>query len=269
MEIIQKIGYRKIIYLLVLLTAAIPMMYPFGLPIEVSVQTRDLYNYIENLPPGSNVAINFCAYAGMYPDAQAATRAGLIHLFRLPLNIVLWHTSSDGPMLLEKELEYVDFGGREYGQDYVFLPYVGGGEATIAAIAENIRGVFAADFYGTPLDEIPIMNNINEAEDFSIIITMGNAGIMDVASIRQWTIPHGIPAGAFTISICYPELIPYWKTGLEVGMTNGVRGGGEYELLIGRPGPGLKRTDVLSSVHLLYIALILIGNTEIIRRWMK
>ncbi|OGD58861.1 hypothetical protein A3K78_01545 [Candidatus Bathyarchaeota archaeon RBG_13_52_12] len=245
------------------------MIFPFGLPIEISDATRDLYNFIEKLPAGSNVAINFCAYAGMYPDAQAATRAGLIQLFKKPLNIVLWHSSPDGPMLLDKELKYVNFGSRVYGQDYVFLPYVGGDEATVAAIAENIRGIFSADAKGTPLNDIPLLKNINKAEDFSLILTMANAGIADVAVIRQWTIPHGVPAGAFTISICYPDLIPYWKAGSEVGMTNGLRGGAEYELLVGSPGPGLKQTDVLSLCSLLYVALILIGNVDVLRRFTK
>ena len=257
---LAKIGYRKIIYLLVLLFAALPMIYPFGLPVRVSVQSQDLYDYIEALPEGSKVAINFAAFAGMYPDAQAATRAVLIHLFRSPVKFVLWHSGPDGPMLFNNEMKYVDTGGKVYGEDYVFLPYVGGGENTLAAMAENMRGVFSVDMYGTPLDDIPLMQETNQATDFALILVMADASGADQWAVRQWTIPHGVPEGGTPISISYPDLIPYWEAGSIVGMTNGVRGGGEYELLIGVPGPGLRRTDVLSSVHILFILLILVGN---------
>lgn len=262
---LQKIGYRKIIYLLVLLSATIPMLYPIGLPVIVTKQTQDLYEYIEKLPSGSNVAIEFAAYAGMYPDAQAATRAGLIHLFRRPLNIVLWHTTADGPMLLSGEMKYVKMGNRVYGKDHVFLPYVAGSEATTAALGTNIRGVFKSDSYGTPIDQIPLMKNINKAEDFAVILVMASAGGNEEWAVRQWMIPHHIPVGAYTISITYPMLIPYWRAGSVIGMTNGVRGGAEYEALIGSPGPGLRRTDVMSSVSLLYVALIVVANVEMMR----
>jgi hypothetical protein len=260
-------GYRRIIYLLVLIFAVAPMIFPFGLPVRVSVQTRDLYDYIENLEPGSVVAINFAAFAGMYPDAQAATRAVLIHLFRRPIKFVLWHSGPDGPMLFENEIVHVDKRDKVYGEDYVYLPYVGGGENTLAAMAENMRGIFSVDIYGTPIDDIPLMENINEAEDFDLILVLADSGGADQWAVRQWTIPHGIPEGGTPISISYPDLIPYWESGLIVGMTNGVRGGGEYELLIDVPGPGLRRTDVLSSVHILFILLILAGNTlSIVRK---
>jgi len=266
MSTLRNIGYRKIIYLLVLLAAAIPTLYTIGLPVTVSQQSRDLYSFIENLPAGSNVAIQFAAYAGMYPDAQPATRAGLIHLFRRPLNIVLWHTSADGPMLLTGEMRYVNVGSRVYGKDYVFLPYVAGSEATTSATATSLRGVFKSDFYGTPIDQISLMKNIDKAEDFKAIIVMAAAGGEEEWAIRQWYIPHHVPVGAFTISITYPMLIPYWKAGSVIGMTNGVLGGAEYETLIGARGPGLRRTDVMSTVSLLYVGLIGVANFEIIRR---
>lgn len=40
MSTLQKIGYRKIIYLLVLLSAVMPMLYTIGLPVIVSKQTQ-------------------------------------------------------------------------------------------------------------------------------------------------------------------------------------------------------------------------------------
>jgi hypothetical protein len=78
-----------------------------------------------------------------------------------------------------------------------------------------------------------------------------------------------VPCGSFTISIIYPALIPYWKTGAEVGMTNGVRGGAEYEALVGVPGAGLRRTDIMSAVSLLYVGLIVVANVEMFREKSK
>ena len=255
----KKIGYRQIIYLSVFLAAVIPMLRPVGMPVTV---TKDLYNYIENLDTDANVAINFAGSAAMYPDSQAATRAVLKQLFPKPVNIVLWHSVVDGPLIFNKELEYVNIGNRVYGEDHVFLSYSGGGEATLAALAEDIRGVYPNDERGTPLDDIPLMNNINSAEDFDLVLVLSDCGGAFENTLRQWTISHGVPEGGTVCSIAYPDLIPFWKSGSIIGMTNGVRGGGEYELMINSPGPGLKNTDVLSSVSLLYIVIIIIGNLE-------
>ena len=259
---LQSIGYRKIIYALVFILAATPMIFPFGLPVTVSIQSRSLYNYIENLPEDSVVAVDYAAFAGMYPDAQAATRAVLIQLFRKPIKFVLWSSGPDGPMLLANELKGLDTNNKVYGEDYVFLPYAGGGENTLAAMAQSIRGIYTVDNYGTPLNQIPLMENIDVAEDFDLILVLADSGGADTWAVRQWTIPHGIPEGGTPISISYPDLIPYYQSGLIVGMTNGIRGGAEYELLIGVPGTGLRNTDVLSAVHLLFVALILVGNVQ-------
>jgi hypothetical protein len=255
-------SYRKVIYLLVFVLAAVPMIVPFGLPVIISIQSRSLYNYIENLPAGSVVAVDYAAFAGMYPDAQAATRAVLIQLFSRPLKFVLWSSGPDGPMLLANEMKGIDTNGKVYGQDYVFLPYAGGGENTLAAMAQSIRGIYTVDNYGTPLNQIPIMQNIDKAEDFKMILVLADAGGADTWAVRQWTIPHGVPEGGTPISIEYPTIIPYFQSGLVVGMTNGIRGGAEYELLIGVPGTGLQNTDVLSTVHLLMVGLVIFGNIQ-------
>lgn len=264
MSFLRKVGYRRIIYLLVLIFAAFPMISPFGLPLDVSIQSKDLYNYINDLPPNSNIAINFAAGAGMYPDSQAATRAVLIQLFKLPVNMVLWHSGPDSPMLFNAEMKFVDTSEKTYGEDYVYLPYAGGGESTLAAIAENIRGVYSNDVKGTPLDELPLMRDINNAKDFDFILVLADCGGATEFAVRQWNIPHDIPVGGTPCSISYPDLLPFWKAGNIIGMTNGVRGGAEYELLINKPGPGLRNTDVLSSVHILFILLVIVGNLGIL-----
>ena len=50
---------RRIIFILVALAVIIPTLLKVSFPITVSEPTRKLYDYIEDLPPGSTVLIAF------------------------------------------------------------------------------------------------------------------------------------------------------------------------------------------------------------------
>ncbi len=50
-----------------------------------------------------------------------------------------------------------DFANKVYGEDYVFLGYMTGGESVVAQLGSNITSVFPQDHFQTPYDDIPML----------------------------------------------------------------------------------------------------------------
>ena len=63
----------------------------------------------------------------------------------------------------------------------------------------------------------------------------------------------------------YPYVLPYYDSGQLLAVVNGLTGAAEYEVFLGQPSatsPAGTNLGAQSSVHLLLIALILLGNVE-------
>lgn len=57
-DIIKRITYRRLATIL-LVVSCIPLIYPLGLPVPVSLQTNDFKKEVDKLAPGSVVAFGF------------------------------------------------------------------------------------------------------------------------------------------------------------------------------------------------------------------
>jgi hypothetical protein len=123
---------------------------------------------------------------------------------------------------------------------------------------------FGKDLYGTPVEEIPMMENIRTWKDVALIIETTNSGPDVEGLLRQWKSPYGTPIAINVGSVMAPALIPYYPHQV-LAVIIGNRGGSEYEKLIGKPGPGLASLDAVSTSHLLVIIFILIGNIAYLR----
>jgi hypothetical protein len=257
----------RIIYILVIICIAIPIAYPLGLPIEVSGSTLSAHNFIEQLPEGSVVLVGFETGAAGWPELGPQLNAYTQHLFDRNMKILIVSGNVDGAMLAEMyTIPKIVETGKVYGEDWVNLGYIAGGESGIAAFASQITSVTPRDYFGTPLESIEMMKNIKSAADFklAIVCSWGTPG--EAEYLRQYTTKFGVPliVGAQVVSV--PGLVPYYQSGQVVGYTAGLRGAGEYEILIGRPGYAVSSLDAASSYHLIVFVLIMIGNIAMVAK---
>jgi uncharacterized membrane protein YeaQ/YmgE (transglycosylase-associated protein family) len=56
------------------------------------------------------------------------------------------------------------------------------------------------------------------------------------------------------------NIMPAYEAGIIQGVIAGLRGGAEYEFLIGQPGAGLAGMDSISFSHSMVIILLILGN---------
>lgn len=254
---------RRILYVLVVLSVGIPLLNPLGLPLTVSAETRTAYDKVnEYIQPGSVVVIAFEFIAGNWAEMGPIAVAMTQHVFEKPdVRIVMLAMGREqGPLLAENTIAYIDTKEKVYGEDYVNLGFYAGAEAAMASFASDIPGLVKMDYYGTPIDQLSVMDGLTDINDIDLFVCLwsGTPGWSEY--LRQWYTPYEIPVIGGTLGINGPGAAPYVAAGQLKGLVVGLRGGAEYEKLINKPGEAISGMDAITTSHLLVIAFVIFGN---------
>ncbi len=252
---------RRVFYWILFIGLMVPFIRPLGLAITVSPSTRDLYEELRRVQPGDVCLINIAFGVSAWPECMPATAACTKLLIRQGAKLIIIGPYYDVDLSYEelKRRCAEDFAKLKYGEDYVYLGFYAGGEAVVAQLASDFRSVFPTDAYGTPLDELPMMKNINKATDIRLVLS-SDTGDWCSYYIRQWRIPYGVPLAEIGIAMLGSEYMPHYRAGILFGMSVGVRGGAELEKLIGEPADATIRMDAINISHILVIIAVLLGN---------
>lgn len=255
---IEKIDYR-IIYTVIALLIFIPLWSPLGVPMSIGQNVRDYADTLMKLPPGSVVLCYFSGYATMLPDIEPIYMATWKLLLSRDVKFLVLLTHVDSPSVIIMEMNKLNPTkyGKVYGRDYMFFPYfdIATNEAATIAFTEDIRSIFKTDYYGTPLDELPIMQNIKSARDIDVVIST-NPEFM----VRRWVIPYGTTyLGWGTSTDLLPFVPPFYPTYCK-GYVGGASQGGELEAYTGFYGDGVRYNDAKNLGILGFFIFVVIGN---------
>lgn len=251
----------RVIYLLLVVVILAPLIRPIGMPIKITPQVQTFYRTIDALKPGDVVFYSFEFGAGDYPEAEGAGIAVKRHLFNRGVRIVFATTNDQAVLVLLKSLQSTGVpADKKYGVDWVFLGYVAGGETAIAALGTDMHAATKTDFYGTPVENLPIMKDVHAAKDVALLIVEGGGQETPTRYVRQWYASYKVRYLVICISVVAPPLLPFLGAGRIMAMVVGATGGAQYELLIQRPGIAVASMDVQATSHFLIIAFIVLGN---------
>jgi len=254
-------NYKQIIYLSLFVVLAAPLIHPIGLPVPIDQTTRDVYNKIESLKPGDVAVLGSNIGAAIYAEVYPQYVAVLEHLFRKEgVRVILVGHGTEAPIFTEKALNEIKAYDRKvYGVDFVHLGYIAGGEAAIAGLCRDIHELLQVDYEGTPLSELPMMKDIKDASDFTIVIDF-TASADSQFWLNQAYAPYGTEVAFGLTAVKVPDAYAYYTAGQIFGIIESLKGAAQYEILINRPGIAAKGMDAQSLAHLLYIGLILLCN---------
>jgi len=253
---------RRVLYWAMFLLLIVPYISPLGLPIPITEGTVALYEFIEkNISEEDVVVFNISAGVSAWPEVLPGMIAIMRHLVQKGAKIVVWGVGHmDIPITWEKiKSETPGLAKYKYGEDYVFIGFIAGTETAIAQLAVDVHAVVKADYYGTPIAQLPLMQRVKSAKDVSLVITT-DTGDAPLWYVRHWYMPYKVPIGENGIAMMGSEYMPFYKAGQFVGILIGVRGGAEYERLLGYLGMGATACDALNVSHLLVIFAIILAN---------
>ena len=258
-DIIERISKidRRVIYWLFIIIVAFPHIRPFGLPLAVTEYTESFYDKIENNYEAGDVCIySLDVTLSSSAELGGGVVASVRHLSRKGIKIVAYSGSPEGPLIFDSLMKpALDAAGYEYGVDYTYLGYAAGGETLVARLMEDISEVYPTDYYGTPITELPLMDDHNKATDFDFCFGFGNP----IYYLRQWYSKYQSIVLCMTTANNFATNFPHLDAGY-VDMTNGVNGCAEYEVLLGYSGIAGSSVDSTSMAQLMIIALIFLGN---------
>jgi hypothetical protein len=103
------------------------------------------------------------------------------------------------------------------------------------------------------------MQSVRNYSDMKFIYVVADNGIVDYwISIVQ--AQYRIRVGCGVTSVMAPKLYAYVGSGQMTGLLGGMKGAAEYEQMVGKPALAVTGMGIQSLVHLLIIALIILGN---------
>jgi len=249
---------RKIIFLLLIIFSFLPVIFPLGLPVPIQEITKLSFDALDELSPGDLIAISFDYAGGSAAELYPQNLVMMKHALDKDLRIITIAFAIGGPEMAEKCIRESGYeSAKEYGVDYVNLGYAAGFETAMSAFASDPHSLLAKDFYGTPLENIPIMDDFHNIEDLKFIAFTTSTS--QDHYIRQWTGYSTKVVGCIQ-SLYFSVMNVYMGTGQIVGFINGLRGSAEYELLSNHLGVGVMTMDQASVTHLYAILLLVVGN---------
>lgn len=251
---------RRIIYLAMLVLVSLPLLNPLGIPLKINKGTRDVYEQLNAVPAGKRVLFSINYDPTSAADIAPQATVMLDHLMSKNVKVALVCFSSAGPNLIEGLIAPHLAAGKVYGEDLVNLGFIAGGETAIRNFGRDVVGTAKADYHGASLSTMPILRGVADVRDFELVFVFHgyNPGVQEWVRQVQGALKIRLLAGVVSVSV--PEVMPFYTSGQLSGLTQGLRGAAEYELLVQKPGSAVAKMDAQSLGHLVIIFFIAVGN---------
>ena len=164
-------------------------------------------------------------------------------------------------MTYDKTYNGVSYKGRKIvnGVDYAFLGYKPYYALVILGMGQNFRLPFPLDYYGTPIDSIPMMKGVNNYDQVACVISLSSGNISD-AWISYGQGRFNFPLFFGCTGVQTAQYYPFYGSGQLSGLMGGMLGAAQYESYSDNPGRAMEAMKVQLPAHIVIILFILMGN---------
>jgi len=251
---------RRLIFLLMTLAVAGPILIPIKLPIIVSKEVEDFYREIEALSPGDHVLLAIDYEPDVMAELSPMSEAVLDRLFAKDTKIVALTLYPGGVGIAQGLLEEAAARhGKTYGEDYVFLGYNPDYSGTMLRLGESIKATYPTDQFGRDTRDLPILRDCDAYRDLSLLVSICGSQLSEF-----WAAYAGGRYGQRMVSgntaVQAILIYPFYQSGQIKGFLGGLKGAAEYETRIQRPGQGVRGMGSQTAGHVVIVLLVLVGN---------
>jgi len=242
---------------------ALPLLRPVNLPITVTPRVQAAFDAIDALPAGSKVLLSMDYEPDIMAELFPMSVAVLRHCFRKHLQVIAMTLYPAGTGLGERALRTAAKAeGAVLNKDYAWLGYKSGFQVVMIGIGENLRGMYPVDFYGTPLDSIPVTRGVNAYRQMAMVINLSGSSATDYwIQFAQGRFHAPLVVGC--TAVMATDYYPYLSSKQILGLVGGMKGAAEYERLIDTVGDARRGMDAQSLVHLIVALLVILGNVAL------
>jgi hypothetical protein len=251
---------RRIIFLLMGLAIAIPMLFNVTLPVNVEKDTLAVYDKIEMIEEDEYVMVSFDFEASSFPEMRPLAVAILNHLFERNIKVIGLALFSEGTALGFTTIsDIAEKHGKKYGIDYIYLGFRPQYISAILGMGESIARVFPEDYLKKQWQEYPLFSGLENYDNAGLVISVSD-GSLPIHWAEYANARYGVEIGVACAAVMVTAFKPYFNSGQLIGPVAGVKGAAEYEKLLGRQGAAQRRLFTQSSAHILIIVLVLGAN---------
>ncbi len=265
---------RRWVFLLLAVVCVITYVIDFQVPIRVENEVRTIHEFIDTLKPDEIVFIAIDYDPNALAELHPMCYALMEHCFRKKLKVIITALSQNGPgmaeqailnisdsLKLDREYNGILYKGREIrnGIDYAFLGYKPYFALVILGMGQNFRLPYPTDYYGTPLDSIPMMQGVQNYDQVACVIDLSAGNITD-AWIAYGQGRFYFPLALGLTGVMGADYYPYLNSKQVFGLMAGLYGAAQYEELADNPGLAKDGMRIQVYAHLVIIFFILIGN---------
>jgi hypothetical protein len=238
----------------------VPILFPLGLPVYVTGEVEAVFNRVDALPAGSIIMLPMEYDPATMAELQPMAYAILRHCYSKNLRVITTALQIDGVTIIRDDLTKIaaEF-DKKYGVDYVFLGYKPYPGIVILNMGEDFRKPFPRDYYGTPLDSIPMMKGVRNYSNCAMIVNINATSGVDYW-INYAHTRYQAPLAIGVTAVMATDYYAFLSSGQIFGLIGGLKGAAEYEKLIKHPDFAAKAMDVQSIAHSVIVLFIIIGN---------
>ncbi|HYQ95984.1 MAG TPA: hypothetical protein VER38_03145 [Candidatus Eisenbacteria bacterium] len=254
---------RRIIFLLVAAGVVLPLLHPLNLPVTATPRVKAAFEAIDALPPGSKVLVSMDYEPDIMAELLPMSVAVLRHCFRKHLHVIAMTLYPAGTGLGERAIRTAAKAeGAVRNKDYAWLGYKSGFQVVIIGIGEKLRAMYPVDFYGTPLDSIPVTRGVNSYRQMAMVINLSGSSATDYwIQFAQGRFHAPLVVGC--TAVMATDYYPYLSSRQILGLIGGMKGAAEYERMIDTVGDARRGMDAQSLVHLIIVLLVIVGNAAL------
>ncbi len=265
---------RRWVFLFLIIVCVVTYYIDYDVPILPEDESRKIYDFIDSLPPGDIVFVAIDYDPNSMAELHPMTYAIVEDCWRRNLKVIITALSQNGPgmadqvirdisdsMAIDRTYNGVEYKAREIvnGVDYAFLGYKPYYALVILGMGQDFRLPFPTDYYGTPIDSLPMMQGVINYDNIACVISLSSGTISD-GWISYGQGRFGFPMFFGLTGVMTAQYYPYYGSGQLRGLMGGMLGAAQYESYSDNPGRAMDAMKVQLPAHLVIIFFIIMGN---------
>jgi hypothetical protein len=243
---------------------------PVVMPLPISTWTQSFMNEISALQEGDYVLCDAKIISSEVKETGPSEALIIKYLHERQYKVIYYVTEPDALPLAASYLS-AEYGGltesSEYGDTFVYLGAIPGSKPQGAEVDSQLAfcanlHILQTDYAGTPLNTIPIIQDVNSLNDprIKLVITLCSRGL--TRHVQSYVIQYNKRYIAELNAMELRSYIPTYMADQVHGLLGGNRGGAEFEILTGYRSTNMAVMFAISMGCLFLIVGVVIRNVQ-------
>lgn len=261
----------RIVQLVIFILILTITLRPLSLPMTVSEDTRNYYDWINKPQAGEYVLVNYNIDFAGYMELKGGLLAAhkmliendvkmcITTSYPVGVNVIGMVFGNPSTGLTGELTALMEENDYTYGEDYIILGYTTFNDASVAAMAFGWQDIVSEDWERIPVAGT-FLDDIEDGSSWDLIVQFSRGGYAGNFIANHFRVGFDTPYVQHVNGVILPGIAAGMATGMLDAVLGSTAGGAELELMIDEPGPAVKAMDSMSMVLYWIAFVVILGN---------